>query len=310
MRSNAEQEQIIFETDLDAYLNYQHEMILGGAIKESNKETIEQYERDTMTSINNEWSLCKRELIEELAQTRYTAEGLLREERLYDTPQRTPGYASTSTRGVTPFTPLTPAMTPSRPFRSVITQKMIEYANIVVALVDAKIKNFSLPLISKFSEIQGYPDEVQAELGEVWDILKTIIGENNTARGKKSENEYKEWQTNPDALKNQLLFGSITFLERQYSQYIERRLQEKPNVARLGGNPTQIAKVDGFIRVLRDANRRNELPDYETWMKIYYLFRIGALNEALEVAHREAKIIPPSFINFLQAYISQQSQRG
>lgn len=79
----------------------------------------------------------------------------------------------------------------------------------------------------------------------------------------------------------QLLFGSISFLEKQYSGVLHKVVTQNPQQARIGGVPGVLSLVKAFLS-LRYANSsyplelRGELVnDVPFWAQLYYCFRCG-----------------------------------
>lgn len=116
-------------------------------------------------------------------------------------------------------------------------------------------------------------------------------------------------------LKRQIIEGSRQFLERRFFAEVEDMITKNAREAQIGGVPTVINKIRGYIRV-RDA-RKDLLPDAieaqndgqgYCWVLIFFLLRCGFVTEAARYVTEDPhfRSLDMKFVTYLTTFATNR----
>eukprot|EP00029_Vermamoeba_vermiformis_P006383 TRINITY_DN2483_c0_g1_i2.p1 TRINITY_DN2483_c0_g1~~TRINITY_DN2483_c0_g1_i2.p1 ORF type:complete len:833 (-),score=260.37 TRINITY_DN2483_c0_g1_i2:26-2524(-) len=287
----------ISETDLESYLKHEHELIVLSAIEEAKKETIEQYNSNFISRMEDEWEEKKREIIEMLTQTGPAWEGL----------QKTKEK-------------------PKVNFQTSMDMKMLHYAKVVCDLNNFRLQKKPFGLATRLLDVAKNFDDKnmqrKLELIDCFDLLRKMIGEGGvlpdgtmTRSPSRNERDFEQdLKTNPSEVKRYFLKGARDFLEEQYNNIIQTMTKNNLQKAQLGGRPTTIAFVKGYLNILFNIPTQPFPDDYEKspdgypmWAVIYYCIRCGDLNAAIQYA--ASVPVLANFVTYMKSYTDNRDRK-
>ncbi|GAB7362008.1 hypothetical protein MBLNU230_g2043t1 [Neophaeotheca triangularis] len=212
--------------------------------------------------------------------------------------------------------------------------KQDKYSDRVRELNVARMQEKVCPVLLNFSQVEAQPsNEDTSMLVNAYKAIKQITGEDESKDSLADPGAIKERQYASDYLdesnaaegqrriRKRIIDGSRTFLEKLYFEQLEATVSRNPREANVGGVPTALAKVRGYVRVR--AARKELVPsgdldvlqqvsqDY-CWAVIFYLLRCGLMQEALEYVEANAQAfrqIDRSFTRYLQTYASSPDRK-
>jgi nuclear pore complex protein Nup93 len=227
--------------------------------------------------------------------------------------------------------------TPADGFRlapedGMLRKKQEKYSDKVKDLNVARLQEKAYPLLTRFAEVEGeHQTESTKLLVSAFKALVHITGEDATKEnlseaGVIRERQYAQGYLDDNensaaniAVRKRIIEGSRKYLETMYFEHIEQVISKSPREANMGGVPTALARVKGFVRVR--AARKELGPDLEVlqelkgdycWPIIFYLLRCGLFNEALQYVDENAaafRQIDRQFVRYLKAYVASDDHR-
>ncbi|KAG9050577.1 hypothetical protein FS837_004435 [Tulasnella sp. UAMH 9824] len=321
--------QPINDTDIAGFVRHAHEQSLIASIEEGRRETEAEFYRVLEERSRRDWENRKKKIFEELGvkvdstpaipSTEYAGvANAFGKSRL---------AASTSGRGLGLNTSVTQTKQ-TMPMH----QKMMAYDRVLSHLNNARLAQTAFPLIFQFKAVASETPQGSSSIGqqfaETLEILLEITGEqpqlphshaqahllNNSPVLERSF--AKPYLADPQStiaaeLREKIVNGARTALEKQYWQFLEQTVHSKPMDAALGGDPGLANKVRAFLSVRfyksgRWEDRLELIAAKPLWAQMFYLIRTGNLREALEVAvnsERQLNDREPHFIPALRAWV-------
>lgn len=214
----------------------------------------------------------------------------------------------------------------------VLRIKQERYASRVKELNVARLQEKVFPILQKFAGVEAEPsNEDTTMLVHAYTALVRITGEesnieNASDPGAVKERQYADLYLDDNVnsaastrIRKRIINGSRQFLEELFYTQVESAVTRSPREANIGGVPTAIAKIKGYVRVR--ASRKELGPDMETlqevngdycWPVIFYLLRSGLYQEALDYVETNASAfrqIDRSFMRYLRAYVTNEEHR-
>ena len=214
----------------------------------------------------------------------------------------------------------------------VLRKRQESYAAKVKELNQARLQEKVFPLLTRFSEIESEPsNDDTTMLVHAYDALVRITGEDPKIEsasdpGAIKERQYAKAYLDDHAnssvstrIRKRILSGSRNYLEELFFKQLEATVARNAREANVGGVPTAIAKVKGYVRVR--AARKELGPDVESlqelsgdycWPVIFYLLRSGLYNEALEYVEQNGaafRKIDRQFMRYIKAYVGSEEYR-
>ncbi|KAF2097025.1 NIC-domain-containing protein [Rhizodiscina lignyota] len=198
----------------------------------------------------------------------------------------------------------------------------------------ARIRKTTFPVLHRFAEIEKEAgvDNVQP-LVDSYKAVIAITGEkSNVARlsepGVLHERsyrlEYREEGERPNSdeairLRKRIINGSRTFLENQFLDQLTTLVTKNPREAQLGGVPSVVDKIRGFVRILEarkelgcEVTKLQHLGNDYVFVILYFLLRCGLLEDAKKYIeeHRVALgRIDRNFKSFVECYSKDPDRR-
>ena len=210
--------------------------------------------------------------------------------------------------------------------------KQDKYTERVKELNVARLQEKVYPVLQKFSEIESDPsNEDTSFLVHAYKALICITGEetgieNVSDPGAVKERQYASSYLDDNVnsapstrIRKRIINGSRRFLEDLFFSQLEATVSRNSREANIGGVPTAIAKVKGYVRVR--ASRRELGQDTDVlqqvngdycWPVIFYMLRSGLYQQALEYVEENTgafRQIDRPFMRYLRAYVTSEDHR-
>ncbi|KAK9454541.1 Nup93/Nic96-domain-containing protein [Dipodascopsis uninucleata] len=195
------------------------------------------------------------------------------------------------------------------------------YAAVVNLLNTHRLEGRNFKPIEVFAEVAkslGMDTRTQ-QLYDAWQILHLVIP-NNSGERKFAKTYCESAPDSTDAIKIRQMIarGSRKYLENQFFALLETEIARYPQEAQLGGIPSVVNKILAYLKLRFLKNRqwtKNNLEvvnNVPIWALLYYLFRSGHLNEALEYTNQNENYfqkIERTFPTYLRAYVKSGDDR-
>ncbi|KAK3117086.1 nuclear pore complex subunit [Teratosphaeriaceae sp. CCFEE 6253] len=210
--------------------------------------------------------------------------------------------------------------------------KQDKYSGKVKDLNIARIQEKMYPVLTRFAEVEAEPsNDDTSMLVNAYKALVHITGEHATIENASDGGAIKERQyadaylddalssRRHGSIRKRIINGSRIFLESQFRSQLRTTVVKNPREANIGGVPTPVAEVKGYVRVR--AARKELGPDTEIlqeihgdycWAVIFYMLRAGLYEEVAQYLNENAaafKQIDRKFTGYLRAYITNPERR-
>jgi nuclear pore complex protein Nup93 len=223
-----------------------------------------------------------------------------------------------------------------RPEDRFLRDKQEKFMGKVKELNVARLREISYPVLHSFLQVeaQSGSDTTQHLIDAYSTLISIIQEESNGQLVSGAPNVVKErcysrlyLDENPESsnavkMRKRILEGSRKFLEQQFLDQIESYLARNPREAQLGGVPSTLNKIRGYIRIKlafkelgtdiehlqRIGNDGDELP----WVIVFYLLRAGLTTEAAQYVREKKNFFQNNDRNFQSAiahYASDPDRR-
>ncbi|RAH43015.1 linker nucleoporin NIC96 [Aspergillus brunneoviolaceus CBS 621.78] len=205
-----------------------------------------------------------------------------------------------------------------------LREKIGYYAEKVQLLNSARLQSRTFPILYNFSDVeQRAGGDVPRQMYDGYKALISIVGESPEAMNISAPSALRERQFSSDYLdelptsrkannlKNRIIEGSRSYLEKQFYIDVEGAIAKNPREAQLGGIPTVVNKIRAYIRLR--AARRDLAPDGTElqmvgedycWILIFYLLRCGFVTEAAEYVSQDPgfRSLDHKFVTYMTTY--------
>lgn len=220
----------------------------------------------------------------------------------------------------------------SAPEDRIQRKKQDDYAAKIKDLNIARVREKVFPIMTRFAEVEAEPsNEDTSMLVNTYKALVYITNEDSSKESMSDPGAVKERQYAVDYLddaphskgnmsvRKRIINGSRAFLEAQFCGQLEATVAKNPREASVGGIPTPIAKVKGYVKVRAarkelgpDVELLQELNGHYCWAVLFYCLRSGLYREALQYIEDNAsafKQIDRNFPRYLKAYTNSDDHR-
>jgi nuclear pore complex protein Nup93 len=112
-------------------------------------------------------------------------------------------------------------------------------------------------------------------------------------------------------MRKRILDGSRTFLEKKFLEQVDEVLRRNPNEALVGGVPSLLNKIRGFVRAkmafkelgenVENFQRIGDTGDEFPWIIVFYLLRSGLFTEAADYVREKRNFFQNTDRNFQAA---------
>ncbi|KAF9913257.1 hypothetical protein EC991_000019 [Linnemannia zychae] len=320
LKSTFEPFQPIHDTDTESFLRHQHEQIILNTIDESRRETVMDFDSNFETSLNYDWERTKKRIFEELGQHQ-GQDG--RSDA--DLGLSTRSFRGNSSLAQSQSGSYAPGFGQNTAALDVIFAKLKPYYKVVYDLCEARLQGPAFPLATNFIDASrlAHKDQPNPKIQETWELLVSVLGEQELRNGRFQNMALKErvyanaYLMSPyksataTLLRDRLIKGSKNFLERQFLAHIQASVAENPAEANLGGIPSLPNTIRAFVQLKYLRYGAWSQPNLEivngqaVWAQIYYLFRTGHIQDALQFASENELNLNPAdrpFVSYLHAY--------
>ncbi len=206
--------------------------------------------------------------------------------------------------------------------------KQEKFMDEIKKLNDARLRESNFPLLHAFSEVEKTAaTEHSDHFISAYGALISIIGEkpgldasipgSNSPKERSFVKDYLDEQPNSVAsirMRKRILDGSRKYLENRFLVHVDEVLKKNPAEALVGGVPSLINKIRGFVRAkmafkelgadTEHFQRIGDAGEDFPWIIVFYLLRCGLLAEAVEYV-KERKVFFQNTDRNFQAAITQ-----
>ncbi|RKP25308.1 Nup93/Nic96-domain-containing protein, partial [Syncephalis pseudoplumigaleata] len=314
-----EPHQILPQMDVEGFLRHAHEQSIVDAIEVSTLDTHAIAEEYMETVMQGEWN-------------DYKAALLTQETNLYRPDTRLGGselVASTRARTEEPMLFASMASTTANGPASAINLRTARYLKVVKDMNQSRLAKETFAVINAMeTAVVGLGTQQQwQQVTEAWRVLASVIGEKDAQNGQFKRGPllqgqylraYNDTQGPGRAeLYRKFIQGAQDHLETQFYEYMIKQIQSQPQRAQLGGVPSAISTVRGFVNITLWSNNELVNPNIELmkgdaiWAIVYLLFRSGKFADVRDyvATHRSSfDAIEPTFQEYLFAYLDHGRQ--
>jgi len=213
--------------------------------------------------------------------------------------------------------------------------KQEKYAEKVRELNVSRIGETCYPVLANFAEAEQEAGiDATASLVNAYKALVSITKEppqslQQTDQGSIKERQFvaKYLAETPTSqlsmeLRKQIINGSRSCLEEMFKKKINAIIEKDPKVAVIGGVPSEVSTIRGYIRIL---DNRRELGDASQlqklsvdgnedfcWVLIYFLLRCGLVSDAAQYVTENQKAIRSidrNFTRYMEQYAKSSDRR-
>ncbi|KAJ8100619.1 Nup93/Nic96-domain-containing protein [Lipomyces tetrasporus] len=195
------------------------------------------------------------------------------------------------------------------------------YAAIIAILNNCRLEHRSMPLIPEMAEVSKSfgTDTRTLQLSDSWLILGSVIPPETPER--RFASVYCESaEDSPESIhmKKLIVQGSRRYLEKQFFNIVENDIAKYPQEAQLGGIPSVENKILAYLklRFLKNGAWMKQnlqiVNNVPIWALIFYLFRSGHLQEALDYTVQNEgyfQKIERTFPIYLKVYVKSGDER-
>jgi nuclear pore complex protein Nup93 len=203
--------------------------------------------------------------------------------------------------------------------------KQEKFMDEVQKLNEARQREIPFPLLHAFSGVeQAAATENSDNFISAYRALISITGEKNeleasnpgsgNPRPRSFVKDYHDDQPNSAAsirMRRRILDGSRTFVEKKFLEQVDEVLKRNPSEALVGGVPSLLNKIRGFIRAkmafkefgddTESFQRIGDTGDEYPWVIVFYLLRSGLLAEAADYVREKRNFFQNTDRNFQAA---------
>ncbi|KAJ3383827.1 hypothetical protein HDU92_003919 [Lobulomyces angularis] len=301
----------IQDTDVESYLQHQHEIIVLSAVEDGRKQCVDDFEINFEKNLTRDWEISRKRIFEELGQRK----------ALKRASPRTSHEFFRQSRHQYTYLP-----------KTTLNPKMKNFSKVVMSLNDARLKEEDFGLIASFTKVvkqnEKGGDVTEKQLSDCWKLLSNILMEKNVENGVFKRNSlsalhYKELfdsqiQDNKFTVNNFqkiIVEGGKEFLSQHFWQFMEDSISH--NRSATLGMPSVNTVVDAFVK-LKFTKYGNFTKSYievydigdskkAIWVHLFYLVRANRTNEAvsyIEEHHSYFSSSDSNFSNYFKTWVS------
>jgi nuclear pore complex protein Nup93 len=216
-----------------------------------------------------------------------------------------------------------------------VRDKQEKFMDQVKNLNDARQRESPFSVLHAFSSVEDVTAKENTEhLLNAYGALISITGEHsqleasnpgaNNPKARSFTKDYMDDAPNSNAslqMRKRILDGSRSYLEKKFLQHVEDILKKNPAEALVGGVPSLLNKIRGFVRAkvafkelgadIEILQRIGDSGEEFPWVIVFYLLRGGLLTEAAEYVREKKNFFQNNDRNFQAAitYYSTDSDR-
>ncbi|KAH8548252.1 Nup93/Nic96-domain-containing protein [Umbelopsis sp. PMI_123] len=156
--------------------------------------------------------------------------------------------------------------------------------------------------IDKPQQAKDSSSSPDSKPANVWQLIDRLLAAKSDSR-----NDPKQIQQNMELVKT-----SKAFLEEQFLLFVDDTLSKHVLEAKIGGIPSVANRIRGYMNIALKRSgfwttpRLEVLHDIPIWAYVFFLFRAGRADVALEFVGRNEALFKsePQFIYYLQEYLA------
>ncbi|KAJ3038525.1 hypothetical protein HDV00_000530 [Rhizophlyctis rosea] len=309
------------DTDIDGYLENEHQTIVSLAVEEGKLQTIHAYEDAFERALYKDWEKAKRRIFEELGQHqggRIIAGG--------STPSASAGGFGSIPGLLAPNGG--PIRETSARGRITMNSKFAQYLPVVRQLNESRRLNIAYDVIGQFSiaatGLSKKDGSQEKHLQTCWDLIYRMLGSDSRRLGEIGGSALRERQFfnayhNPKSdeglrLREHMVQGGRSWLEDTFAEFVTKRVEDQKG--QIGGRPTIHDFVREYLRITYNKGDNWTLDGLEFtednqpfWAHVYVLVRCGKRDEANEYIKRYSAFLDRKGSRFAY-YFDQWKHNG
>jgi hypothetical protein len=288
--------------DIERFLAQQQQLLCHQAMEEAAKVTSDTYRRHDLASLADDWEVAKREILDSLG---------------FRGGRNALGGADADASALTGQNGKrkSPTALHAGPTGPVLAMEQAIYARTVQDLNRARVRRGAQPFdlltelqsasaqVDEFFAAQGAPQGLaQGDVADCWEVLRCMLDGGNQA-GQTTEviteklfaAAYSSPSNSPEsrALQAQLVEGARQYSQQLFEQYL-RSVVAKYSDARgrmTHGKPTFAQQVASYVTILSGqlptVSRECQLDGAAFWPQVYFAFRCGRVDTAVDLLRRQ-----------------------
>ncbi|KAH8913329.1 NIC-domain-containing protein, partial [Atractiella rhizophila] len=241
----------IHDTDIEGYLQHEHEQHIISAIEEGRRQTAQDFYKQMNNSVHASWAKQRARIFEDL---------------LVHNPALSQHMNEDTHAGILKDSAGLPASRSAASFGLLMSSRRERQKSVA---------------IQRLWQIVGKQvGEREVANGE---FQRETVTERQYAQIYCMEVDSPAWSH----LQQQIAQGSRAFLEDQFLQHMEREIMSRPVEAGLGGVPTIENKVRAYLNIKfqkESAAGLEMINNVPIWARLFYLLRAGHAQEAVNYA--------------------------
>ena len=271
---------LLNEEDVDVYLMHQYQTLIGTAIEENTRLANYSFRRECINKLENDWNNVKSKIVEELSSSSTT---------IGNTITLTNQINESSSSSSKTLSLIDNSGTSNMMINQVNDDQLLQsnepndYQGLICLFNKNRLHHSNdFELIDQFINIEtsitpSIDNTLTDDYLEQWIILSEMI------------------RYSPN-----YILGALKYTEEEYYEYIKNICLTKPNIAKIGGNPSAINHIKGFLNIILKEDEDiwpseivgNEYTNdnYPFWPLMYYLYRSGHLKEAIDLCKQQMVI--------------------
>ncbi|KAI8144737.1 Nup93/Nic96-domain-containing protein [Fennellomyces sp. T-0311] len=282
----------ITDTDVEKYLQQSHERSIIESIEKHRFSTRHAYTMKSKHVARNTWRNTQRRILEEFDHHQNT--GVFEDDK----------FIASST---------------SSP---IFLQRVSDYANIVRQLNDARLTNKNFAVIESFAKLSKSvdSDQVHDRNLDIWKLLGNLAGEAECEYAETSKKYSLMGPNDPRMviMTRKLVDSAKSWLEKQYTEYINNELVRNAQQAKVGGVPSALRRIRAFMNLkFRKGSGKWTDPRFEIvndtaiWTYLYLLIRSGHADLALKYVRENEQLYTtePNFVRYFTEYMDSPGKR-
>jgi nuclear pore complex protein Nup93 len=289
------------DVDVGLHVQHQHHMMVTNAIEESANLSSSHFRSHYVARIEEDWEQAKREILEHLGQRLDQRQGpdqgggardqgalVLHGDASYDSRGQMDAGMGQYGRGPQSSTAVTLRSAPDSP-----------YYHVIEAFNTDRVSNREFDLLGAFIRAEQDIDQDYGIIDQ-WELLRSISS---------------NFDAKHPGTERGLLDGAIRFSESEYYGHVCDTCRSKPHVARVGGNPTPLNHIKGYINVMFKNDKdqwicsaevaKDMVDGFPLWLLLYYSYRCGQFEEVQAICLRAIKQGKSNVETFRAAFLSR-----
>ncbi|KAI9494890.1 Nup93/Nic96-domain-containing protein [Zychaea mexicana] len=203
-------------------------------------------------------------------------------------------------------------------------QRVLDYAAVISKMNDARVARKSFPVVEEFAKLSKSvdSDQVHDRNLDIWKLLYSLAGEaaydNGAEYSKKRYAQLQPGEPVAVSMTRKLIDSAKSWLEKQFTEYIDDELVRHATQAKVGGVPSPAHRLRVFMDLkFRKGSEKWTDSRFEIvngtaiWTYLYLLIRSGYAKQALAYVKENEQLFSaePQFVRYFTEYMESPDRR-